>query len=396
MAKATKAKKAAPDATEAFLAANAPDDLLTTKADTAKMDVNNLERHPLSEKYGPPLEEEELQGLAADIEKHGQHEAIKLFEGKVLAGWNRYRACRMKGIEPVMEEYTGPNAEAVAFGTNVIRRRMSSVAKAYMGALFYTSVGGKQADIAKTCGVSLNRLNQCCQLLKMDSPEAERVREHLRTNPEVTGTNFDEMLLECGIARSNPRTPSNVLPIRDGVPLGEDDLVDPDLDDLEDDLTGGAIDGFGGGEEEPDDDAPSKPRKAIGEGAEPLPAVGGKGPSMKNPHETLVSKLAKHFKGMSAAEQTQFVVFTWGKLQPALQAAISRGEVTFEAPEAKAKPAKPKGAAYVAERKTKAPAKPAGDEKPAPKGKATPAAKKAPTAPAKPAAKAAPKGKKAA
>lgn len=404
MAKA-KPKAKATDPTDAFLAEHGNDDLLATKADTAKMDANNLERHPLSEKYGPPVSEEELLGLATDIEQNGQHDTIKLYEGKVLAGWNRYRACRMKGIEPRVENYTGDKPESVAFSTNVLRRRMSSVAKAFMGALYYTSVTGeKQIDVAKKCGVSLNRLNQCCQLLKLDTDEAKRVREVLQTNPEVTGTNFDEMLLECGITRSNPKVPSNVRPIRDGVPLDIDE-VDPDeLDlDLEDDLTGGAIDNLVGGDdlEDEDGDTPKpRARKEIGEGAAPLPSVGGKGPSMTRPDETMVSKMAKAFKKLSPAERVDFVVFTWGNMQTALQGAILGGKVNFEIDlgdggepiKLSAKPAKAKGAAYVAEQKAKkpakpaakaAPAEPAGDAKPPAKGKATPAAKKAPTGPAK-------------
>jgi hypothetical protein len=118
---------------------------------------------------------------------------------------------------------------------------------------------------------------------------------------------------------------------------------------------------------------------------------------MTRPDETMVSKMAKAFKKLSPAERVDFVVFTWGNMNPALTAALKAGKITFEFdledgdPPLKlggAKPAKAKGAAYVAEQKAKAPpkppkAEPAGDAKPPAKGKATPAAKKAPTAPAK-------------
>lgn len=384
-----KSKKPAPNPTDAFLAAQGAggDDLLTV-APPKSIDLKNLERHPLSEKYGPPLAAEEMLGLATDIEKHGQHETIKLYEGKVLAGWNRYRACLSKNITPRVENYEGTEPEAVAFGTNVIRRRMSSVLKAYMGAIFYQSSKEagkplKQVEVAKLCNVSLNRLNECAQLLALETDDAKQAREVLATNPEITGSQFNEMLLECGIVRSTPR------------PAGPRTELEPDddLNDLDDDLTGGAIDGLGDIDEEEEEGTTPKKRAPIGEGAADIPAVGSKGPSMTKPNETMVSRIAKHFKQLSPAEQTEFVSFAWGKLQPALNTAIATGKVTYTPPAAPGKPGKAKGAAYVAERKAKAP--PATAKAAPAKGKATPAAKKAPTAPAKAPAKPAAKASKA-
>jgi hypothetical protein len=43
--------------------------------------------------------------LAIDIEAHGQREPGVLFEGMVLDGWHRYRACEQIGVEFKAEEY---------------------------------------------------------------------------------------------------------------------------------------------------------------------------------------------------------------------------------------------------------------------------------------------------
>ncbi len=229
------------------------------KKPTATPATTKLERHPLSEKYGPPLSQEEMLGLATDIERHGQHDPIILHDGKVLAGWNRYMACLQKGITPKFQEYEGNNPEAVAFGTNVVRRRMSSVQKAFLGAQFCIDTNAKQTDVAKMCAVSLNRLNQCCQLLRSDSPEAARAVRALRENPETSSAAFEEMLLVCSIGK--PAKPAT---------------ADDDIDDIfgpadEDDMTGGAIDAML--EDHAADE--SKPAKKRGlDNDDPVPSVG--------------------------------------------------------------------------------------------------------------------------
>jgi len=313
------------------------------KADkpAAKVD-KELARHPFSERYGPKMSDEELQGLADDIKAHGLHEPIIMYDGMVLAGWNRYKGCLLAGVAPDFRDLPeGKDPAAVAFGTNFIRRKLGSVQKAFYGAQFCAETGAKQADVAKSLACNLNRLNQCCQLLKRDDPDARKVVELLRDSAEMGSAAFDEHMLELGIAKEAKPTPPRPARAPDSLIDGDDDI---DFED--DDITGGAIDRLG--EDDLDDEASPPPATRKGKGSkpgeeigddEPLPAVGAKrGNSLTNPHETVVSRVASAFKKLPPEEQRQFVRYAWGKLRAALDAAISHGDVEYELPGIKPDP----------------------------------------------------------
>jgi ParB-like chromosome segregation protein Spo0J len=59
--------------------------------------------HPIADLF-PLLKGEELQALADDIKENGLYEAILVFEGEIIDGRNRWRACKMAGVEPRIEE----------------------------------------------------------------------------------------------------------------------------------------------------------------------------------------------------------------------------------------------------------------------------------------------------
>src|SRR5262249_35403475 len=63
--------------------------------------TTELEFHPAANLF-PLLEEDsaEFKELVEDIKAHGQQLPILTFEGKILDGRNRYRACRAAGVKP--------------------------------------------------------------------------------------------------------------------------------------------------------------------------------------------------------------------------------------------------------------------------------------------------------
>lgn len=291
---------------------------------TAKKAIgfSKMERHPLSDKYGPNMSEDELKGLGLDIKANGQHDDIIEFEGKVLAGWNRYMACLQQGVTPRLKSKDEKSAPvSVAFGTNFVRRRLSSVQKAFFGAQYCTDTGVKQTEVAKLVGCNINRLNMCCQLLRRDDKPAKKAIDTLRENSEVSSATFDEMMLTLGL-REEPK-PRDA-PLRTGTHAEFDD-DDTGLGD--DDLTGGAIDSLL--DDALGDEPETRKRKEIGEGSAPLPPVGSKSSSQTRPVESTPSRLAKMFRALDPLDQQSFVFFAWGKLQQALNATIKAGKIQY-------------------------------------------------------------------
>lgn len=64
--------------------------------------VDEYQAHPAADLF-PMLDDKRLQELADDIATNGQREAIRLYQGTILDGRNRYAACKVAGIVPRFE-----------------------------------------------------------------------------------------------------------------------------------------------------------------------------------------------------------------------------------------------------------------------------------------------------
>src|SRR5262249_39439991 len=95
---------------------------LTKPAD----DFLNFTAHVLANMF-PMMEEREFQELKRDIQAQGILEPIRLFEGKILDGRNRYAAAKACGHEFTLADFvqwegTLAEAEAWVISTNLHRR----------------------------------------------------------------------------------------------------------------------------------------------------------------------------------------------------------------------------------------------------------------------------------
>ena len=96
------------------------------------LDYDALEFHPLAAWF-PPLEGDEFDVLVDSIRRNGLLQQIVLHQGKILAGCNRYRACRTAGYRLSAKDFTelppGKDPFEFVFAENIARRHLSGEQK---------------------------------------------------------------------------------------------------------------------------------------------------------------------------------------------------------------------------------------------------------------------------
>jgi len=89
-----------------------------------------LDSHALAEVF-PRMNADALIGLMDDIKRNGLREPIVLYEGRILDGRNRYRACIELGIEPMVRAWDGKGDPlAYVVSKNLHRRHLDESQRA--------------------------------------------------------------------------------------------------------------------------------------------------------------------------------------------------------------------------------------------------------------------------
>lgn len=88
-----------------------------------------LTAHPVADLF-PMLSQADFEALKQDIEENGLMEPIWLYEGRILDGRNRYRACVEIDVEPTTRDYEGDSPVAFVWSLNGTRRHLTSSQRA--------------------------------------------------------------------------------------------------------------------------------------------------------------------------------------------------------------------------------------------------------------------------
>lgn len=145
----------------------------------APLDVENLplpkghekEPHPHADIF-PYMGEGDFTNLYKSIEEHGLLESIKLYEGKVIDGRNRLRACHIANITPRYEDIETDDTLDYVLSTNQHRRHLTTGQKAIIAALMSKNDEHiTQSQMAKTMNVSLRSVATTADIMNKVEPE---------------------------------------------------------------------------------------------------------------------------------------------------------------------------------------------------------------------------------
>jgi ParB-like chromosome segregation protein Spo0J len=135
--------------------------------------MTTLDPHPLSA-FFPPISDDDFNKLAGDIKLNGLHQPIVRYQGKILDGNNRYRACELVKIAPRFTDFNGDDAQARNFviSANIHRRHLSREDRAKI-----------IAALLKADPTQSNR--QIAEQTKTSHHTVEAVREELEVGGQI-------------------------------------------------------------------------------------------------------------------------------------------------------------------------------------------------------------------
>lgn len=107
-----------------------------------------LDDHPLACLF-PLMAEADLAALAADIDANGLREPIWLYEGMILDGRNRYRACGLIDADHRVEHYRGADPLGFVVSRNLHRRHLTESQRAMVAADIANMRQGERTDVAE-------------------------------------------------------------------------------------------------------------------------------------------------------------------------------------------------------------------------------------------------------
>jgi ParB-like chromosome segregation protein Spo0J len=150
--------------------------------------------HPLADTF-PLMEGKEFDALVADIKANGLREKITLYQGMILDGRNRYRACEAAGVPAVFDiPFEGDDAAALAFviSKNIHRRHLSAEKKNEMiDELIIADPAQSDRTIAETVKASPTtvgkrraKMEAACKVSTVDTRKDKRGREQPARKPK--------------------------------------------------------------------------------------------------------------------------------------------------------------------------------------------------------------------
>ena len=148
----------------------------------------------------PLMVDDDLEQLAESIKANGLHESIKLLDGKIVDGRNRFTACTLAGVEPRFEQakFKGLAADYV-FAVNDKRRHMTIEQRGLAAAKYKKQVAIEAKDRQRVAG-KVNGRGQKVQPKRPEPIKQPQSRDIAGKKFDISGKRVDasEKILKRG------------------------------------------------------------------------------------------------------------------------------------------------------------------------------------------------------
>lgn len=139
-----------------------------------------LELHPLALIF-PEMRADKYAKLKASIKKLGLIDPVTLFEGKVLDGRHRNRACSELGIAVRTEEFEGDDPLEFILAKNDVRRHLDESQRALVAARLATMKQGERTDLQPNRKTDKVSRSTAAAMLNVDEDTVSQARKVLET-----------------------------------------------------------------------------------------------------------------------------------------------------------------------------------------------------------------------
>jgi protein gp37 len=136
-----------------------------------------MDRHAFCDLF-PRMDAEQFGRLKASIKAHGfdPRFPILTFEGKILDGANRWRACRELDIKPVVEPYEGSDPLGFVIAANLTRRHLDESQRAMVAAKIANMRQGARTDLQPQTNLSEVSLDGAAKKMDVSAGSVKAAR----------------------------------------------------------------------------------------------------------------------------------------------------------------------------------------------------------------------------
>lgn len=189
-----------------------------------------IEIHPLALRV-PAMTDDEFAALKQDIAENGLLRAITMYDGQVLDGRHRLRACEETGTEPLFDEYDGDSPATFVLSLNAKRRNLSRSQLAMLATDFLpdleaeaklrqgsrTDLGATLPDISGNVGGRSASAKAAAELVGVHASTIERAKRVQQEDPDLAErVRKGEVSVDGARKQVRDRVAEKVEPTRDG------------------------------------------------------------------------------------------------------------------------------------------------------------------------------------